>query len=483
MLNKLKREWLTAPGTNIVAGILVALALIPEALSFSIIAGVDPMVGLYSSFIIAVVISFVGGRPAMISAATGSVALVIVPLVKDHGVQYLLAATILMGIIQIIFGVLKIGRLMKFIPNSVMIGFVNALAILIFMTQIKHIFGISIPTYLFVITTLLIIYLLPRVFNKIPAPLIAIVLLTIVYLATGAKVETVGDLGQITRSLPQFFIPDVPFNLETLQIILPYSLSMAIVGLVESLLTARIVDQATDTYSSKNRESRGQGIANFITGFFGAMGGCAMIGQSVINVRSGATTRLSTFTAGVFLIILIIVFGDWVVQIPMPILAGIMIMVSVGTFDWHSFQFMKKAPRTDALVMVLTVAIVLFTSNLALGVIVGVIVSALCFATKISNVTVDYEEVDETIHYKIKGQIFFVSIDSMMNQLDLELRNKIIYLDFSQAHLWDDSAVNAIDTLIENYHKKNNTIYVQHLNKDSRKIVSELSKVNKQHLL
>ncbi|WP_373442663.1 SulP family inorganic anion transporter [Staphylococcus equorum] len=483
MLNKLKREWLTAPGTNIVAGILVALALIPEALSFSIIAGVDPMVGLYSSFIIAVVISFVGGRPAMISAATGSVALVIVPLVKDHGVQYLLAATILMGIIQIIFGVLKVGRLMKFIPNSVMIGFVNALAILIFMTQIKHIFGISIPTYLFVITTLLIIYLLPRVFNKIPAPLIAIVVLTIVYLATGAKVETVGDLGQITRSLPQFFIPDVPFNLETLQIILPYSLSMAIVGLVESLLTARIVDQATDTYSSKNRESRGQGIANFITGFFGAMGGCAMIGQSVINVRSGATTRLSTFTAGVFLIVLIIVFGDWVVQIPMPILAGIMIMVSVGTFDWHSFQFMKKAPRTDALVMVLTVAIVLFTSNLALGVIVGVIVSALCFATKISNVTVDYEEVDETIHYKIKGQIFFVSIDSMMNQLDLELRNKIIYLNFSQAHLWDDSAVNAIDTLIENYHKKKNTIYVQHLNKDSRKIVSELSKVNKQHLL
>ncbi|MEB7788716.1 SulP family inorganic anion transporter [Staphylococcus equorum] len=483
MLNKLKREWLTAPGTNIVAGILVALALIPEALSFSIIAGVDPMVGLYSSFIIAVVISFVGGRPAMISAATGSVALVIVPLVKDHGVQYLLAATILMGIIQIIFGVLKVGRLIKFIPNSVMIGFVNALAILIFMTQIKHIFGISIPTYLFVITTLLIIYLLPRVFNKIPAPLIAIVVLTIVYLATGAKVETVGDLGQITRSLPQFFIPDVPFNLETLQIILPYSLSMAIVGLVESLLTARIVDQATDTYSSKNRESRGQGIANFITGFFGAMGGCAMIGQSVINVRSGATTRLSTFTAGVFLIVLIIVFGDWVIQIPMPILAGIMIMVSVGTFDWHSFQFMKKAPRTDALVMVLTVAIVLFTSNLALGVIVGVIVSALCFATKISNVTVDYEEVDETIHYKIKGQIFFVSIDSMMNQLDLELRNKIIYLDFSQAHLWDDSAVNAIDTLIENYHKKKNTIYVQHLNKDSRKIVSELSKVNKQHLL
>ena len=483
MLNKIKREWLIAPGTNILAGIVVALALIPEAISFSIIAGVDPMVGLYSSFIIAVVISFVGGRPAMISAATGSVALVIVPLVRDHGVQYLLAATILMGIIQIMFGILKIGRLMKFIPNSVMIGFVNALAIMIFLTQIKHIFGISFATYLFVIITLLIIYLLPRIFNKIPAPLIAIILLTITYLVTGANVETVGDLGEIKRSLPQFFIPDVPFNIETLNIIFPYALSMAIVGLVESLLTARIVDQATDTYSSKNQESRGQGIANVITGFFGAMGGCAMIGQSVINVRSGATTRLSTFTAGVFLIILIIVFGNWVVEIPMPILAAIMVMVSVGTFNWRSFKFIKKAPRTDALVMILTVAIVLITSNLALGVIVGIIVSALCFATKISNVSVQYEEINHAIHYNIKGQIFFVSIDSLMNQLDLELHDKTIYLNFKEAHLWDDSAVNAIDTLIENYHKKNNKIYVQHLNKDSRKIVNELSKVNQEHLL
>ncbi|PTI68395.1 SulP family inorganic anion transporter [Staphylococcus succinus] len=483
MLNKIKKEWFTAPGTNILAGIVVALALIPEALSFSIIAGVDPMVGLYSSFIIAVVISFVGGRPAMISAATGSVALVIVPLVKDHGVQYLLAATILMGIIQIIFGILKVGRLMKFIPNSVMIGFVNALAILIFMTQLKHIFGISIPTYLFVIFTLLIVYLLPRVFNRIPAPLVAIVLLTTIAIVSGANVKTVGDLGEIKRSLPHFFVPDVPFNFETLQIIFPYALSMAIVGLVESLLTARIVDQATDTYSNKNQESRGQGVANMITGFFGAMGGCAMIGQSVINVRSGATTRLSTFTAGIFLIILIMVFGEWVVQIPMPILAGIMIMVSVGTFDWRSFKFIKKAPRTDAFVMILTVAIVLISNNLALGVIVGVIVSALCFATKISNVVVQYKEIDGAIHYQIKGQIFFVSIDALMNQLDLELRNQIIYLDFSNAHLWDDSAVNAIDTLIENYNKKNNTIYVQHLNKDSRKIVSELSKVNQQHLL
>lgn len=403
MLSKLKREWLTDPVTNVLAGIVVALALIPEALSFSIIAGVDPMVGLYSSFIIAVVISIVGGRPAMISAATGAVALVVVPLVRDYGVNYLFAATILMGILQILFGILKIGRLMKFIPNSVMIGFVNALAILIFLTQLKHIFGISIATYVFTIITLLIIYLLPQVFTRIPAPLIAIILLTITAMLTGADVKTVDDLGDIKRTLPHFLIPDVPFTFETLKIIFPYSLSMAIVGLVESLLTARIVDNATDSFSNKNRESSGQGVANLITGFFGAMGGCAMIGQSVINVRSGATTRLSTFTAGVFLMILILVFGEWVIQIPMPILAGIMVMVSVGTFNWKSFNFIKNAPRTDAVVMLLTVAIVLATDNLALGVVAGVIVSALCFATKISNITVKRSDSADTIYYSISG--------------------------------------------------------------------------------
>lgn len=483
MLSKLKREWLTDPVTNVLAGIVVALALIPEALSFSIIAGVDPMVGLYSSFIIAVVISIVGGRPAMISAATGAVALVVVPLVRDYGVNYLFAATILMGILQILFGILKIGRLMKFIPNSVMIGFVNALAILIFLTQLKHIFGISIATYVFTIITLLIIYLLPQVFTRIPAPLIAIILLTITAMLTGADVKTVGDLGDIKRTLPHFLIPDVPFTFETLKIIFPYSLSMAIVGLVESLLTARIVDNAIDSFSNKNRESSGQGVANLITGFFGAMGGCAMIGQSVINVRSGATTRLSTFTAGVFLMILILVFGEWVIQIPMPILAGIMVMVSVGTFNWKSFNFIKNAPRTDAVVMLLTVAIVLATDNLALGVVAGVIVSALCFATKISNITVKRSDSADTIYYSISGQIFFVSIDALMNQLDFDVTNKTIYLDFKNAHLWDDSAVNAIDTLIEQFNKKHNTVYLQHLNKDSHKIISALSDINKKHLI
>ncbi len=478
----LKEQWLKDPKTNILAGIVVALALIPEAIAFSIIAGVDPMVGLYASFIIAVTISIVGGRPAMISGATGAIALLILPLVKEHGVDYLLAATILMGIIQLILGLLKVGRLMKFIPNSVMIGFVNALGILIFMSQIEHIFGVSVDTYIYVIVTLAFVYILPRYFKAVPAPLIAIIALTGVYIFFGAKVNTVGDLGEIKRSLPSFFIPDVPLNLETLKIIFPYSLSMALVGLVESLLTAKIVDDATDTFSSKNKESRGQGISNIIAGFFGGMGGCAMIGQSIINVKSGATTRLSTFTAGVVLMFMIIVLGDFVVQIPMPILAGIMVMVSIGTFNWSSFKYMKKAPKSDVAVMILTVLSVVFTHNLALGVVVGVIFSALFFATKISNVEVVKHEVDNFIQYRVIGQIFFVSIDSMMNQINLNDENKQIEIDFKQAHLWDDSAVDAVDTLVRKLSEKNNKVYVINLNENSHKIISELSNMNHEHL-
>ena len=430
MVEKLKHEWFNQPGKNILAGIVVALALIPEAIAFSIIAGVDPMVGLYASFIIAVVTAIVGGRPAMISGATGAVALLVTPLVKDYGVEYLLAATILMGVIQLVLGLLKVGRLMKFIPHSVMIGFVNALGIMIFMSQIEHIFGISISTYIYVIVTLLIVYIIPKFFKAIPAPLIAIIVLTALYMYTGSDVRTVGDLGNIKQALPHFLIPNVPFNLETLQIIFPYSLSMAIVGLVESLLTAKIVDDATDTYSSKNRESRGQGIANMITGLFGGMGGCAMIGQSVINVKSGANSRLSTFSAGVVLIFMIIVLGGLVVQIPMPILAGIMVMVSIGTFDWNSFKYIQKAPKTDAVVMILTVIIVLMTHNLALGVVVGVIFSALFFATKISKVEVTSEKFGKTNRLSFKGQIFFVSIDSMMDQISFNIENSIIECSF-----------------------------------------------------
>ena len=473
MVEKLKHEWFNQPGKNILAGIVVALALIPEAIAFSIIAGVDPMVGLYASFIIAVVTAIVGGRPAMISGATGAVALLVTPLVKDYGVEYLLAATILMGVIQLVLGLLKVGRLMKFIPHSVMIGFVNALGIMIFMSQIEHIFGISISTYIYVIVTLLIVYIIPKFFKAIPAPLIAIIVLTALYMYTGSDVRTVGDLGNIKQALPHFLIPNVPFNLETLQIIFPYSLSMAIVGLVESLLTAKIVDDATDTYSSKNRESRGQGIANMITGLFGGMGGCAMIGQSVINVKSGANSRLSTFSAGVVLIFMIIVLGGLVVQIPMPILAGIMVMVSIGTFDWNSFKYIQKAPKTDAVVMILTVIIVLMTHNLALGVVVGVIFSALFFATKISKVEVTSEKFGKTNRLSFKGQIFFVSIDSMMDQISFNIENSIIELNFNNAHLWDDSAVDAIDTMVRKFEEKNNIVHVEKLNSDSRKIVSE----------
>jgi SulP family sulfate permease len=482
MVEKLKHEWFNQPGKNILAGIVVALALIPEAIAFSIIAGVDPMVGLYASFIIAVVTAIVGGRPAMISGATGAVALLVTPLVKDYGVEYLLAATILMGVIQLVLGLLKVGRLMKFIPHSVMIGFVNALGIMIFMSQIEHIFGISISTYIYVIVTLLIVYIIPKFFKAIPAPLIAIIVLTALYMYTGSDVRTVGDLGNIKQALPHFLIPNVPFNLETLQIIFPYSLSMAIVGLVESLLTAKIVDDATDTYSSKTENLVGQGIANMITGLFGGMGGCAMIGQSVINVKSGANSRLSTFSAGVVLIFMIIVLGGLVVQIPMPILAGIMVMVSIGTFDWNSFKYIQKAPKTDAVVMILTVIIVLMTHNLALGVVVGVIFSALFFATKISKVEVTSEKFGKTNRLSFKGQIFFVSIDSMMDQISFNIENSgIIELNFNNAHLWDDSAVDAIDTMVRKF-EKNNIVHVEKLNSDSRKIVSELSKLNENHL-
>lgn len=371
MVDILRREWLDKPFQNILAGIVVSLALIPEVIAFSVIAGVDPMVGLYASFIIAVTIAFTGGRAAMISAAAGAIALLVFPLVKTHGVDYLLAATILMGIIQVIFGMLKVGKLLKYIPNTVMMGFVDALAILIFSSQLQHIFGLTGVTYVFAIVTIAIVYIVPKYFTKIPAPLIAVLLLTIISIMTNADVRTVGDLGEIKRTLPHFFIPNVPFNLETLWVILPYSLSMAIVGLVESLLTAKIVDDALENESDKNVESRGQGITNIIAGFFGGIGGCAMIGQSVMNLKSGGTTRLSSLVAGSFLMFLIIVLGHYVIQIPMSILAGIMVVVSFSTFDWGSFKFLRNAKATDIIVVLVTIILVLATHNLAIGVIVG----------------------------------------------------------------------------------------------------------------
>lgn len=371
MIDTLKREWLTQPLQNILAGIVVSLALIPEVIAFSVIAGVDPMVGLYASFVIAVVIAFTGGRSAMISAAAGAIALLVFSLVKEHGVDYLFAATILMGILQVIFGYLKIGNLLKYIPNTVMIGFVDSLAILIFTSQLQHIFNISGVTYIFTVATIVIVYVLPKFFTKVPAPLIAVVILTAISIMTHADVRTVGDIGEIKRTLPHFFIPDVPFNFETFKIIFPYSLSMAVVGLVESLLTARIVDDTLENDSDKNKESRGQGVANIIAGCFGGIGGCAMIAQTVLNLKSGGTTRLSSLAAGSSLMFLIIALGNYVVQIPMSILAGIMVVAAINTFDFGTFKFLKNARWIDIIVVLVTIILVLMTHNLAIGVITG----------------------------------------------------------------------------------------------------------------
>lgn len=473
-MNSIKEQWFSNVKGDVLAGIVVALALISEAIAFSIIAGVDPMVGLYASFCIAVIIAFIGGRPGMISAATGAMALLIVPLVREYGVQYLLAATVLTGFIQILFSVFKVARLMKFIPRAVMIGFVNALAILIFMAQIPHFFGISTTTYLFVSITLLIVYILPRFFKVIPAPLIAIVMLTAVAIWGNIHIGTVGDLGTITQSLPSFLLPNIPLNLDTFVIILPYSISLAVVGLVESLLTASIVDDMTGTVSNKNKEARGQGIANIVTGFFGGMAGCAMIGQSIINVNSGGRSRLSTLVAGIFLMFLIIVLGGLVIQIPMPVLAGIMIMVSIGTFDWTSFRYLRKAPKSDALVMLVTVIVVIATHNLALGVLAGILLSSILFVAKISKIKVVSQSAAHTIVYRIEGQLFFASVEHFVDSFDYTISNSTITLDFSDAHVWDDSGVGAVDKVVIRLRALGNNIVVKGLNNSSEKIIHKI---------
>jgi len=478
MIKKLKTEWLSNVRGDILAGIVVALALIPEAIAFSIIAGVDPMVGLYASFTMAVIIAFAGGRPGMISAATGAMALLMVPLVKEHGLNYLLAATLLTGVIQIIFGVFKVAKVMKFIPRAVMIGFVNALAILIFMAQVPHFIGISNMTYVFVAITLVIVYVVPKFIKSIPAPLIAIVALTAVAIYSNFELRTVGDLGAITQSLPTFFIPDVPFTLETLSIIFPYSIALAIVGLLESLLTASIVDDMTGTESDKNKEARGQGIANIVTGFFGGMAGCAMIGQSVINVKSGGRGRLSTLIAGLFLMFLIIVLGDLVVQIPMPVLVGIMIMVSIGTFDWSSFSYLRKAPKSDAVVMVVTVAIVVATHDLSKGVIAGVILSAIFFVAKISKIKVTKHKVNRNLVFDVEGQLFFASVEGFVESFDFTVERSNIVIDFSNSHIWDDSAVGAIDKVVIKYRESGNVVTIKGLDATSKKLVDKLAVYN-----
>ena len=477
-MSSLRREWLSNPRADILAGIVVALALIPEAIGFSIIAGVDPKVGLYASFSIAVIIALVGGRPAMVSAATAAVAVVVVPLVRDHGLPYLFAATILMGIIQIIAGFLRLDLLMQYVSRSVMTGFVNALAILIFMAQLPQLIDVTWITYVMVAAGLAIIYLFPRLTRAVPSPLVAIIILTTVSIYGGLDVNTVGDMGQLPSALPSFLIPDVPLTLETLRIILPYSLTMAAVGLLESLLTAQIVNDLTDTPSNKRRECKGQGIANFVTGFLGGMGGCAMIGQSVINVKSGGRTRLSTLTAGVVLLILIVVLGPLVSQIPMPALVAVMVMVSIGTFSWRSIRDLKRLPWQSSVVMLVTVVVVVWTHDLARGVLAGVILSGLFFAGKVRRLfTVEssLSEDGRTRTYRISGQVFFASSERFLEAFDFrEVLDRVV-IDVSGAHFWDITAVGSLDAAILKFRREGASAEVTGLNEASAAMVSRFA--------
>ncbi len=470
-----RESWFGNTKGDLLSGLVVALALIPEAIAFSIIAGVDPMVGLYASFTIAVTISFVGGRPGMISAATGAMALVFIDLVANHGLQYLLAASILTGIIQVIFGLLKLARYMKFIPRSVMVGFVNALAILIFTSQLEHFVDETWVMYVLVVVTLALIYLFPYVTKAVPSTLVAIVLVTFVTIMMNFDIRAVGDMGTISQTLPIFLIPNIPLTLETLMIIFPYAVALAIVGLLESLLTASIVDDSTETSSDKNRESRGQGIANIITGFFGGMAGCAMIGQSIINIKSGGRGRLSSLVAGVFLMFLIVVLGDIVVQIPMAALAGVMIMVAVSTFDWNSIRTIHLVPRTDAAVMVITVLTVVLTHNLAIGVFAGIILSSVFFVSKISRVRVEEERKEDSIRYSIYGELFFASVTELLDQFQYDVDVEEVEINLSGSHIWDDSAVAAVDKIVSKFESNGKKVNVTGLNEDSTELVEKLA--------
>lgn len=468
--------------SDFLSGTVVALALIPEAIAFSIIAGVDPAVGLYASFCIAVVIAFAGGRPAMVSAATGAMALVIASLVKDHGLQYLLAATILTGILQIISGYLKLGKVLNFVSKSVMTGFVNALAILIFMAQLPELVGMGWQVYAMVAAGLGIIYGLPYITKSIPSPLVAIVVLTIVSWSLGYDFNTVGEMGAFPDALPSFLFPDVPFNMETLWIILPYSLTLTAVGLLESLMTAVIVDDLTDTDSNKDLECKGQGIANIVAGFFGGMAGCAMIGQSVINVKSGGRGRLSTLWAGVFLLILILVLDEYVKDIPMPALVAVMIMVSIGTFDFASVTQIHKIPRQSTLVMLATVAVTVYTHDLAQGVLVGVLLSGLNFAYKVSHLLVVRSALSDNgkrRDYNVMGQVFFASSHFFTSKFDFtEVLDKVV-IDMSHAHFWDQTGVAALDKVVMKFRREGADVEVIGMNEATRTIIDKFALYNK----
>ncbi len=482
--SKYLQEWFCNPRKDLVAGTVVALALIPEAIAFSIIAGVDPAVGLYASFCIAVVIAFLGGRPGMISAATGAMAVLMVGLVRDHGLEYLLPATVLTGLVQILAGVFKLGSLMRFVSRSVVTGFVNALAIIIFMAQLPEFEGQGFLMYGMVAAGLAIIYGLPRITTAVPSPLVCIVVLTGVSISMGLdeSLRTVGDMGQLPASLPVFLLPDVPLNLETLAIILPYAVSLAIVGLLESLMTATIVDDFTDTSSNKNRECTGQGIANIAAGFLGGMAGCAMIGQSVINVKSGGRGRLSTFAAGIILLILILVLDGFVKQIPMAALVAVMIMVSIGTFSWRSISNLKLHPRSSSMVMIATVLVTVFSHNLALGVGAGVLLSALFFAYKVSSLL----EIDSTLDtsrqervYSVRGQLFFVSASTFAGAFDFREVLDRVRIDVSQAHFWDLSAIHELDRVVLKFRREGTVVELCGMNEASKTLVLRLGRHDK----
>ena len=471
MFSNIREQWFSNIRADVLAGLVVGLALIPEAIAFSIIAGVDPKVGLYASFCIAVVISFVGGRPAMISAATGAMALVMASLVKEHGLQYLLAATLLTGVLQILAGYLKLAKLMRFVSKSVVIGFVNALAILIFMAQLPELVHVTWHVYALVGLGLAIIYLfplLPKIGKILPSPLVCIIAITLIAISLGVDIRTVGDMGALPDTLPVFLLPDIPLNLETLTIILPYSIALAAVGLLESMMTATIVDEMTDTPSDKFQECKGQGIANIASGFMGGMAGCAMIGQSMINVKSGGLTRLSTFSAGVFLLILVVFISDWLKVIPMAALVAVMIMVSISTFEWKSLTNFKANPKTSNVVMIATVIVVVATHNLALGVLTGVLLSALFLANKLENdIRVESYFENNARVYDLKGQIFFSSSEKFMQGFNFQESVSQVIIDLTHSHIWDVTSVAMLDSVVNKFQRNGINVTVRGLNEAS----------------
>jgi sulfate permease, SulP family len=471
-------QWFGNIRSDVLAGLVVALALIPEAIAFSIIAGVDPKIGLYASFSIAVLVAFTGGRPGMISAATAATAVLMVTLVRDYGLEYLLATTVLAGLLQIAAGLLRLGYVMRFVSRSVMTGFVNALAILIFMAQLPELVGVPWLTYVMVAAGLAIIYLFPFVTKVIPSPLICIIALTSVTLIFGFDLRTVGDMGELPSTLPVFLIPNIPLTLETLGIILPYAAAVAAVGLLESLMTASIVDELTDRPSNKNQECIGQGIANTATGFIGGMAGCAMIGQSIINVKSGGRGRLSTFCAGAFLLFLIVVLGDWVKMIPMAALIAIMIMVSIGTFSWSSIKNLRHHPRSSSVVMLATVACVVLTHNLAIGVLVGVLLSGLFFSWKIAQIfriTSSLSTDGRHRSYIIEGQVFFASAADFTAAFDFGEALEKVTIDVSRSHIWDISSVAALDMIVLKFRREGAEVEIVGMNEASETIVDKLA--------